>query len=1174
MPICRAIPPPLGPNDRVGSFAACQTYIEGQERDRPSHTFSRGVVSLDTAALEMDAQADLSRCKDPVCHWIISYHSDEPATNQVIEADTYQLLRAIDLGRHQFIAAVHDDTDNRHVHVVANRVGPDGLAAQMAWFKLRSERCMARAAFRRGVAIVPGKFNRDLLAKQQTAQGEPGRDRSFAPDIRSRLNGRDRARLERGGDLPWYELARPAVVEAAKNASGWQQFSAALSRHGIVLKHTVRIARKDGPAFHGLAFAEGHEAGAPGCKASAVGSEFRYKALAARWGDYPDDAEGRARAALLNRPGIPGRGEVARTRGEGREAAWQRRARALGSTVALEAGSRLPLDQFTNDNVQARTGLVAVSGSERHQWLGAEPDAQVPTTSLARSVISLSSAQRAVEYILTGLRAKAGRSKRRRRMDNLQRWSSGLPTVSESKSQPNGRRRQIGGILRTQVPSDSGEGHLPDWNIKDHHSLKQKFDAYRTKERLTLKVSEDEAWREAWSQEQAIRQQEHERLRRSEQVKRRLIVDGLQPGRLRRVWLEGLKLRYRYKRARLRTRQSERWARTRSEWTANRTRAEPLGYKVWLRERAATDPVAGRHYAWIDSMDARRVAVVAAAPTAQGGESSEQQIQLSGPDTMLPDRIDSAEPSAQPEAGPVSHSDMKRDPADMSPGDFRLLAAAKRAGRPGNPLTPETGVEDKDVAESDAMAGPSALAVQHDIGDQTGSARSRNSQDRAEMPTVMAAAQGETAHVPVGASPLAEMALDARVEEGEEASSVEVSEEDSRISDSAEHQGREVAPVSHSELSIGAQAREVALWSQTRAALGGIVPDGMAENPSQEARETKHARQAQNPAGPAPAPAPKPAPPKTAESAAQPPETHYRPEPFHKPAGQGEAAAPPTTGPVGSPMPALGISEPKSPSPAARLVPEQTPTAPQATVQPGPKHGTAPTDGISTAEAPARASAPESPASASASASAPAAPIPAAPPLVSANPSEEAAIRAVAALRVQHPLTGSDHLRETAKAAAQSLAQMRPTAAPPTSASTKSDEPIAIDSFDPLRDADGQQRNPLLQQIASTVIHAHKCDDQNLLDTAFTLLSVCLDRTGDLVVPIAGGILKWHSETNKKPSMLPLSIDGCRKVTEYIVRKRQAGFGDDWMWNWEGLPRDRTPSRPKPGRDKNFGIND
>jgi hypothetical protein len=838
MPICRAIPPPLGPDGRVGSFAACQIYIEGQERDRPSHTFFRDVVSLDTAALEMDAQADLSRCRDPVCHWIISYHADEPAADHMIEADTYALLEAIELGRHQFIAAVHDDTDNRHVHVVANRVGPDGKAAQMAWYKYHSERCMAGVALSRDVPVVPGKFNRDLLAKQQAKRGAFSRDRGSAPDLRARLSGRDRARLERGGELPWYELARPAVTEAARNAAGWQQFSAALSRHGIVLKHTVHIAGKDGRAFHGLAFAEGHEAGAPGCKASAIGSDFRYKALAVRWGEYPDDVEGRARAALLARPGIPGRGEVARTHGEGREAARQRRARALDSTVAVETGARMPLGHFTN-NDQTRAGGVAVSEEKRYPQLGADPGAQMQAANLARPMISLPMARRAAEHILTGLRAKAGRSKRRRRMGNVQRWSSRLPTVSEPKVHPKGRGRQSAGILRTLVQADSGEGQLPDRNIRDHHSLKQQYVAYRAKERLALKVSEDEAWRRAWGQEQAIRRQETDRLRRSEQVKRRLIIEGLQPGWFRQIWLEGLKLRYRFKRARLKARQSERWARTRSQWTASRTGAEPLGYKAWLRECAATDPVAGRHHAWIDSMDARRAAAM---PAAQSQERDEQQMRPSEADGALPKTLNAAEPAAQPVAEPVSLSDMKRDPSDMSPGHFRLLAAAKRAKIAGAPTVHEMVVESRGSAESDALAHPAAVTIQHGIDGQLGNVASRNLQNHSRASSVIAAAQAETAHVADGAVLRAGMAPDACVEKGENAFGVEVSEKDAHMDNNVGHQGRAVAQASHSGLSIGEQAREVALRSQVQAVPNRVAPGGASETRDHGTGEERHVR--------------------------------------------------------------------------------------------------------------------------------------------------------------------------------------------------------------------------------------------------------------------------------------------------------------------------------------------
>ncbi|MGF9762958.1 relaxase/mobilization nuclease domain-containing protein [Microvirga sp. 0TCS3.31] len=611
MPICKAIPPPLGPNGRVGSFAACQAYIEGEERDRPSHVIFRGVVSLETAALEMDAQADLSRAADPVVHWIISYARDEPATNEMIEADVRKMLASIKLGGHQYMAMVHDDTDNRHAHVVVNRVGPDGRASQMSWCKFHSERCMAEIAQGRGVAIVPGKHNRAMVEAQRARQeeGRPSGD-ARSPDIRSRLSERDRVRLEIRGGLPWYEVARPAIVAAANVAKSWQHFAAELARHGIVIKHMVRISTKDGRAFHGLAFAEGHNDDAPGCKASAVGPDFRYSVLASRWGDYPDHAEGMARAALTAKTGIPERGAVVRTPGQGRKAARQRRAKALGSTLALETSAPIP-------------GSRKMTGNKLEWWTpGADPAAVVQTpaesaTAIMRPdaghrIIRLQSAWQAAEHILAALRAKSARSKRGRRQANLQRWDRAGSIALKPNARPNGEQR--GGIMRAQAEADAAWKRFPDPDINDHSTLKRAYGVYRAKQRRASRATEDEAWQRIWSQEQAIRQHENGRLRRSEQVKRALIIDSLQPGHLRRLWLEGLKLRFRIRRNRLKVRQAERWAKTRSEWKKGRPRTEPLPYKAWLLERAATDLVAARQYSWIDSMDTRRDAAGAGVP--------------------------------------------------------------------------------------------------------------------------------------------------------------------------------------------------------------------------------------------------------------------------------------------------------------------------------------------------------------------------------------------------------------------------------------------------------------------------------------------------------------------------------------------------------------------------------
>jgi hypothetical protein len=859
---------------------------------------------------------------------------------------------------------------------------------------------------------------------------------------------------------------------------------------------------------------------------------------------------------------------------------------------------------------------MVIAAAEQPRRIGAGPNSEMPMVNLAQLVISLPSAQQAAEHVLAGLHARTARAKRRRRRENLQKWSGRLLSPPKPVSLPDGSGRQRGGILRTQAEHGSGEGQFFDPEIKEHQSLQEQYVAYRAEKRRALKASENEAWRRAWSQEQAIRQKENDRLRQSERAKRRLIVEGLPSGQFRQIWLEGLKFRYRYKRARLKKRQAERWATIRSEWAANSTNDKLLGYKAWLRECAVADPVAARQYAWIDSMDARR-AVGTAMPAAQGAEHDEQLMGLPEPDAVLPDRITSAEPEGQPEADPVSNSDVERTPVNRSRGDFRLLAAARfRVERAGD-LNIGMVEDDKDGAEGAVEAGPAVWSRLRDVDDQPAGAVSGISPDHAGASPGIAAPQLETANVAAGAPLHAGMDPDAfGIEEAERdtglgsdaehrgtegaqpshagfsiaeqarevelrpqtqavsggiksggistnpsqetratASGVEVFEGNARVNNGAEHQGREVTQVSQSTVDFRDQAREVALRLQAQAAHGGIVPGSTSEDPRQETRGTDQAPESKAPAIPAL--------PTTVERIVEIPKIPDRPEPSHRPSDQGEVSAPSTpaaSGPIRSPTPAPKPSVSKSPAPAAQLVPELMPTALQAMGQTEPEHDAAPADaGATTAQASAPIVAPESPA-------------PAAPSLAPAHASD-AAMRAAAALRVQRPPIGPDPLREIVKAAEQSVNQVQAATAPPASRPANLEQPIRDEHFNPIEDKDGQRRNPLLQKIAATIIYAFNDGDQKLLDTAYTLLEVFLDAPGEAAEHIAFGVVRWHKKPNSWPNMPPpLSVAGCGQVTERIVGERQAERGDDWMWNWTGLSPIRTPARPKPGNGKDFGV--
>lgn len=86
---------------------------------------THGVNSRDTAAIEMNAVSRKNtRCKDPVYHFILSWPEHErPEPSAIFDAAEHA-IKALGLGEHQYVIAVHDNTDNRHCHIAVNRVHP------------------------------------------------------------------------------------------------------------------------------------------------------------------------------------------------------------------------------------------------------------------------------------------------------------------------------------------------------------------------------------------------------------------------------------------------------------------------------------------------------------------------------------------------------------------------------------------------------------------------------------------------------------------------------------------------------------------------------------------------------------------------------------------------------------------------------------------------------------------------------------------------------------------------------------------------------------------------------------------------------------------------------------------------------------------------------------------
>lgn len=90
--------------------------------------------SLESAAAEMNMTAMQNRhCKDAVYHFILSWQGDEDPTADAIFSSVRYSLESLGMKDHQYVAAIHRDTDNIHCHVSANRVHPETYRAQNMW---------------------------------------------------------------------------------------------------------------------------------------------------------------------------------------------------------------------------------------------------------------------------------------------------------------------------------------------------------------------------------------------------------------------------------------------------------------------------------------------------------------------------------------------------------------------------------------------------------------------------------------------------------------------------------------------------------------------------------------------------------------------------------------------------------------------------------------------------------------------------------------------------------------------------------------------------------------------------------------------------------------------------------------------------------------------------------
>lgn len=178
---------------------------------------------------EMIAVAmECPKSKNPVQHWIASWHENEQPSPEQIEEFLDVFLNELGLRKHQVIAAVHRDTDNIHCHVAINKVSPETykvIKPAKGWDIEAAHRTVAIIEHGQGWQSEPnGRYT-----VQENGQIARVGDLKSKPRKPSRAADMER----RTGQKSVATIAIEEAGELIRSADCWADLHAALGARGM-----------------------------------------------------------------------------------------------------------------------------------------------------------------------------------------------------------------------------------------------------------------------------------------------------------------------------------------------------------------------------------------------------------------------------------------------------------------------------------------------------------------------------------------------------------------------------------------------------------------------------------------------------------------------------------------------------------------------------------------------------------------------------------------------------------------------------------------------------------------------------------------------------------------------------------------------------------------------------
>nr|WP_241265415.1 TraI/MobA(P) family conjugative relaxase [Burkholderia cenocepacia] len=195
--------------------------------------------SVGTAPAEFYNKAMRNPSVDnPVLHLLASWPEHERPTHEQIFDACRDVLKALNLHEHQWLMAIHNDTDNLHCHIEVNRVHPDTYKSQhLPWMHKTLHRAAREAEIKNGWSHDNGLF----IVRQL-----PDGQKFIVPNDRFRETNALKhepyveklARMEAWSDEKSLidfckNVVSKDVIAAVTSGKAWREVHGALEKHGM-----------------------------------------------------------------------------------------------------------------------------------------------------------------------------------------------------------------------------------------------------------------------------------------------------------------------------------------------------------------------------------------------------------------------------------------------------------------------------------------------------------------------------------------------------------------------------------------------------------------------------------------------------------------------------------------------------------------------------------------------------------------------------------------------------------------------------------------------------------------------------------------------------------------------------------------------------------------------------